>query len=130
MKRYVGILLYDEEKRFLLQQRTADAPKHPGKFGTFGGKAEKGETPEMAVRRECMEELDYELENPKLAFQTTLDTKYGKIAGFIFLEKYNPNKKLVLHEGENMRWVSSKEFEDLDFIDSLKDIVSQMYNEI
>ena len=57
------ILLYDEQKRILLQHRSEDAPALPGYWAFFGGAIEKVESPEQSVRREAKEELGYELKN-------------------------------------------------------------------
>lgn len=82
------LLLFDEKKRILLQHRTDDAPRLAGYWAFFGGGIEKGETPEDAVRREIMEELEYELVNPNLVMVQDFETAgingkkicfYGKV---------------------------------------------------
>lgn len=110
-----GIILYDEEKRVLIQHRTKDAPRYPGKWGLFGGAIEEGETPEEAVKRECMEELGYPLENPKLIL---IDNE--GIKAYIFVEKYDKSKKLILKEGDDMKWVGFEELKNLDLVGSAK----------
>lgn len=130
MNKFAGIFLYDEKKRFLLQHRTDDAPTYPGEFGIFGGEIEEGESPEIAVKRECMEELEYELRNPKLILKTVLDTKYGQRAVYLFLEKYDTDKKLVLREGQNMKWVELKKVYNLKIVADVYDILVDMYNKI
>jgi len=124
------ILLYDYKKRFLLQHRTDDAPASPGKYGFFGGSTKAGETPELGVKRECYEELEYELENPRLFLSTIVDDEYGRRKVYVFLEKYNPDKKLVLHEGQGMKWVARSEMGNLDLVEYQIDILKNMYNKI
>jgi len=130
MKNIALILLYDDKKRFLLQYRTDDAPTYPNYYGFFGGKIEEGETPRETIKRECIEELEYEPNNPILTLNTVRDCKYGKINIYLFLEKYDSNKKLILHEGQYMKWVNLEEVNDLKIIDFLKDILIEMYSKI
>ena len=130
MKNIAVILLHDEKKRFLLQHRTSDAPKFPGRYGFFGGEAEEKETPEMAVKRECYEEIEYELKNPKLLLNTIINDEYGKRNVHVFLEKYDPEKKLVLNEGCAMKWATKEEVRNLKIVDYQVDILKDMYNKI
>ena len=130
MKKSAGILLFDKEKRFLLQQRTDDAPTYPGEFSFFGGKIEEGETPEAAIRRECIEELGYELTEPTLVFDAIVNSRYGKRHGYLFLEQYDPNKKLTLNEGKAMRWVKSEELNTLQINKIAADVLKKMYKKI
>lgn len=130
MKNVATILLYDDKKRFLLQHRTNNAPVFPNEYGFFGGTIEKNETPETAVIRECKEELEYELTNPKLAFHSIKDSQYGKRDIYVFLEEFNPNIKLILHEGQGMKWVALEEINDLPIVNYLLDILLDMYNKI
>ncbi|MDP2708681.1 MAG: NUDIX domain-containing protein [bacterium] len=53
------IILFDQDKKILLQHRAEDAKRLPGYWGFFGGGIDQGETPEQAVRRETMEVLKY-----------------------------------------------------------------------
>ncbi|MDY7022286.1 MAG: NUDIX hydrolase [Cyanobacteriota bacterium] len=54
-------ILYREGK--LLMQLRDDIPGivYPGVWGLFGGHVEPGETPEVAVKREVTEEINYEI---------------------------------------------------------------------
>lgn len=57
-------VLHDGSGRILLQHRDDFAPMFPGMHGLFGGSLEPGETPGQALRREIVEELELELEDP------------------------------------------------------------------
>lgn len=106
------IILYDKNKKILLQQRLS------GHLGFFGGGIEKRETPEQAVHREAIEELNYELEKPKLVMtQKFAYYKDDKSTKYVFMEKYNKNKKLVLGEGRGMKWYNLAELGGLKIID-------------
>ncbi len=56
----VAIAILYREGQFLMQLRD-DYPtiRYPGHWGFFGGHLEPGETPEMGVRRELLEEIGY-----------------------------------------------------------------------
>jgi 8-oxo-dGTP diphosphatase len=58
----VNAIPINAEGKILLQQRD-DRPdiSYPGYWSTFGGHVEDGETPEEALRRELLEEIELEL---------------------------------------------------------------------
>ena len=99
-----AIILYDKNKKILLQHRAEDAERLPGYWAFFGGGIEKGETPEQAVRREALEELNYPLNNPKLIMKQFFFYKNEKNEKNIFMEEYNPSRELILGEGQDMKW--------------------------
>ena len=116
MKKGAGIFLYNKEKKILLQHRDDDAPVEPSKWGVFGGGMEKGETPLEAVKRECFEELGYNLKDPKLIYEGI----YKECYIYLYIEAYNPAKKLILGEGQDMRWFSLEEAKKLNYIYDIK----------
>lgn len=61
-KEGVSAIPIDRQGRILLQQRD-DRPdlRFPGCWTTFGGAIENGETPDEAIRRELLEEIELEL---------------------------------------------------------------------
>ncbi|NQU77867.1 NUDIX domain-containing protein [Candidatus Falkowbacteria bacterium] len=125
------IILYDEEKKVLLQHRTDDAPRRPGCWGFFGGGIEGEETPEEAVVRETKEELNYTLGKPKLMMDVEYKNEEALRSGtlHIFTEKCRDKSSLKLQEGQDMRWYSiedAKKIETLsqlhiDILDFVKD---------
>jgi 8-oxo-dGTP diphosphatase len=62
----VAISILPRDGKFLMQLRD-DIPTilYPGLWGLFGGHIEVGETPEIAVEREIMEEIGYQIQDPK-----------------------------------------------------------------
>ncbi len=58
--KYVCAILEDAEGRLLLESRPDDARLAAGRLTCFGGRREAGETPEMCLRRELREELNWE----------------------------------------------------------------------
>ena len=118
-----AFILYDKEKRILLQHRSDDAERFPGKWCFFGGGIEYGETALQAVKRECLEELNYKLTKPRLILKTFTpdgDTFY------LFIKNYNETKKLFLGEGKAMAWFSLNMIKDLDMIPYEKNLISEV----
>jgi 8-oxo-dGTP diphosphatase len=63
----VAIAILPRDGKFLMQLRdNIPTILYPGLWGFFGGHMEPGETPEVAVRREIMEEIGYHIANPKM----------------------------------------------------------------
>jgi mutator protein MutT len=107
------ILLYNDNKEILLQHRDENITVLPGYWSFFGGASDENETPENAVRRETKEELEYELTNPRLVMTQKFDTEIHSIIRYVYIEKYNPDTKLVLHEGQGMDWHKCSAVEEL-----------------
>jgi len=122
------IILYDDKKRILLQHRKEDAERLPGYWGFFGGGIDEGETPEEAVRRETKEELNYELGNPKLVMVQEFKGKHHDGTKYVFVEKYNPSKKLTLYEGQGMKWVLLNETKPLKIVDHDTEVLEYIKN--
>jgi 8-oxo-dGTP pyrophosphatase MutT (NUDIX family) len=107
------IFLYNDDKKLLLQHRDDNIKILPGFWSSFGGKVEENETPEIAVKRETKEELEYELCNPKLVKTENFTTEEYDVTRYVYIEKYNPEIKLVLHEGQGMGWYNYQEAQTL-----------------
>lgn len=103
------IALYNDDRKMLLQHRDENINILPGCWSFFGGKVEENEAPDDAVKRETMEELEYKLINPKLVMTEKFETDIYDVTRYIYVEKYDPRVKLVLHEGQNMGWYDYSE---------------------
>jgi 8-oxo-dGTP pyrophosphatase MutT (NUDIX family) len=114
----VYIVLFDEQGKVLIQHRDDDAPTAPGFWSLFGGRVEEDETFLQAVKRECYEELEYRLENPILVYEEEFIWKGKKAKSFFFIEKYDRKQKIVLHEGQGMKWI---------IIDDIQKMKSKLY---
>lgn len=98
MKEAVGFIIYRFDGKILLQHRTDDAPKYLSLWGFFSGGVEKGESPLEAVKREALEELNYNLVTENFRFKKVLKDK----TVYVFVEKFDENQKLILNEGQGM----------------------------
>ncbi|WP_309741437.1 MULTISPECIES: NUDIX hydrolase [unclassified Chamaesiphon] len=105
----VAIAILPYEGKFLMQLRdNIPTILYPGLWGLFGGHIEAGETPEVAVEREILEEIGYQIKEPK---------KFGcysddRVIRHIF---YTPLTveldKLVLTEGWDFGLISLAQIE-------------------
>lgn len=111
------IILYDQDKKILLQHRADDTERLPGYWAFFDGGIETGETPEQAVKRETFEELNYTLKNPRLIMKQDFLSKDETTEEYVFVEEFNPNSKITLGEGQNFGWFHLSEINKLKIID-------------
>lgn len=62
----VALAILTFEGKFLMQLRdNIPSILYPGVWGLFGGHIESGETPEIAVEREILEEIGYQIAQPQ-----------------------------------------------------------------
>lgn len=126
MRRDVAvILLYDKEKRILLQHRSDDAKRLPGYWAFFGGGIKPGETPLEAVKREAQEELNYTLKNPKKVLEQELGSGHSGTMS-VFMEEYNPTQKLILREGKEMGWKILSETKELKMVAHDREVIQKI----
>ena len=105
---YVAIAILYKDNKFLMQLRdNIPTIPYPGYWAFFGGHIEAGETPEVAVRREIIEEISYTLPEKIYEFGR-YDSE--KAVRHVF---HAPLKveldKLVLGEGWDMGLVTPEE---------------------
>lgn len=113
MKNISLIILYDEEKKILLQDRDEYAPMYPNYWSFFGGQIEKGENPLEGVVRETLEELELRLEDPKLFHEEFVELQGVKMHCYYFMEKVKDKSLIVLHEGKGMGWFHPKDIKSM-----------------
>lgn len=103
----VAIAILYQEHRLLLQLRD-DLPHilYPGHWGLFGGHLETGETPEEAVVREVLEEINYTL--PSYEKFCTFPTE--NVQRHIFSAPLTVSlDQLTLNEGADFALISAEE---------------------
>jgi 8-oxo-dGTP diphosphatase len=105
----VAIAILYQNYQFLLQLRD-DNPtiRYPGQWAFFGGHLEPGELPEVAMRRELLEEIEYE--PPTIAhFCTHRLDSVGIIRHIFHAELTVVPASLVLHEGMDLSLATVEE---------------------
>lgn len=90
----VCVVLFDESGRVGLQLRDGNCPDFPHQWALFGGKMEDGESPENAIHREMVEELNLDLP----AFTELGRYSFRETEIFAFASICDPSK-IVLNEG-------------------------------
>jgi 8-oxo-dGTP pyrophosphatase MutT (NUDIX family) len=90
-----------------VQKRTKDAPLAPNMFGIFGGHVEDSESPETALFREILEELDYHPRN--LRFLQKYE--YIECEQYVFISEVDEQFEAEINvlEGEYGRFLSQSE---------------------
>ena len=101
-----GAILF--EGKFLAARRS-QSEKHAGWWEFPGGKVEKNETFEDALKREIKEELNIEIKiHSKLGEENYKDDKIDVKLHYFYCSYLNGNIKLTEHE--DSAWVSKEEF--------------------
>ena len=107
VKDMVSVMLVNPQGQVLFQQRDHNPGiAFPGHWTIFGGAVEAGETPDEAVRRELMEELELDLPLrhwhsytcPVRSVRGELDVRVHVYVGYTD----RPVESLTLHEGMAM----------------------------
>lgn len=96
----VAIAILYQENKFLMQLRdNIPGIAYPGCWGLFGGHIETSETPEVALKRELLEEIGYDI-GPFYEFGRYSD---NKVFRYVFQAPLLVNlNQLVLKEGWDM----------------------------
>jgi 8-oxo-dGTP diphosphatase len=111
--------------RFLAARRNA-GHAFPGLWEFPGGKVEAGESSEMALRRELLEELSLTIRiNQELE---PLDWNDGSLNLRLLPFACEPDQAhgLIPHEHSEIRWVTPGEARDLDWVPADRPIVRQL----
>ncbi len=122
----VCLVAIDEKKHLLATQRAADKPL--GLLWEFpGGKVDKGESPEIALRREIQEELSIELDELTEHPAVTHTYEFGTIRLIPFIthvEKRLEISKLNAHEAA--QWIPLKHWNKLQWAPADVPIIEQL----
>ncbi len=111
----VGALIEDEDGRFLMVR----THKWGHRWGIPGGKIERGEAAEAALRREVREETGLEIDAPRFVMvQDCIDSEEFQRPEHFLLLNYHARRRsgeVVLNdEAEDFRWVTPDEASALD----------------
>ncbi|MBI4163282.1 MAG: NUDIX domain-containing protein [Candidatus Aenigmarchaeota archaeon] len=124
------IILYDSEKRVLLQFRDAKTNILPLHWAFFGGAIEEGETADQAVRRECFEELDYHLKNPKLVLAQKFKEHGFEGTKYAYIEFCGDKSVLKLQEGQDWGWFKLSEIKGLKMAEHDKGVLKELEGKV
>ena len=124
-RRTAAIILYTKDGKILLQHRSPDAPRNPNNWGCFGGGIEEGETPEQTVRRECYEEIEYTLRNPRLIHEEA-ESGSPHTTEYTYAEEYDPSQSIKLREGQGYGWFTIQEAFELEISDYRREMLQKL----
>ena len=111
-----------KNNKFFIAQRNRN--KHMGLCWEFpGGKVEKNENFEQALKREIKEELNISiLINKKIGVENYQDNKINVKLHYYLCTHIDG--KFILNEHEDSAWVAKNEFNKYNFAEGDKDIIS------
>ena len=116
LKEVSNIILYDSDKKVLLQKRTLDTAVLPGYWAFFGGSIEDNESPREAAIREAYEELNFNAKNPKLIIRFKIKLLGKELIDHVFIELCTDKSSLKLNEGQDWGWYAIDETKKLKMI--------------
>ena len=112
MRRIAKVIFYNKDK-FLIQQRDTHLNKYPDIWTLFGGNINENETPEETLKRELMEELNYEIIEIQFLFTKVRMQDGEKVEDNIFAGEVGESiLKYELLEGQDMKFVTIDELDD------------------
>lgn len=115
---HVSAWIMNYDGKVLLQQRSFNTRKNPGKWSKTGGHVDAGETCEEAIRREVFEEIgltvkDDEINNVEIFKSTNPSENYFSY-GYIFLTNMGEeNFKIQKEEVNAVKYYSIEELEEI-----------------
>lgn len=125
--RVVAAVIYDKDKIFATARGYGE---FKGQWEFPGGKVEPGETPEQALKREIMEELNTEIEVGELIDTIEYDYPTFHLSMDCFWAKVSVGK-LELKEAEAAKWLTKDELDsvawlpaDITLIGKIKECMS------
>ncbi len=123
-----GIILLNSKGQILLILREDDPGiPYPGMWDLPGGHIEEGETPEQAIRREMMEELELELGDISIFREYHRDT----FDEYVFLKKIDLDAAaLPLHEGQRCAYFDSRTVFTLPLAYSYRLVLKEFFDSL
>ena len=116
----VAAIIIKNGKYFIAQR---NRNKHMGLSWEFpGGKVEKEETFEIALKREIKEELNIEINiKNKLGEENYQDDKINVKLHYFICSHFNG--EIILSEHEDSAWITKNEFKNYSFAEGDSDII-------
>lgn len=123
----VGAIIRDGDN-YLIGQRSAHKSQG-GLWEFMGGKIEPGETPEQALKRECLEELALEIENERII--DSVVHEYPEKTIRLTLIECNPKNgsEPQALEHQEIRWITAETIRSIDFCPADRELVRKLFGE-
>lgn len=111
-----------------VQKRTKDAPLSPGMFGIFGGHLEDGESPQTALLREILEELDYQPRNVRFFHKY----EYNDCEQYVFITEVDESfeNEITVLEGEYGVFLSESALKAEEVIEIDKAVFNDVFRSL
>ena len=124
-----GIILLNNKNEVLLilRDNKVNIP-YPGLWDIPGGHVENGETPDEAIKREMMEELEINDLGEIALFNFY---KSDNLTDFIFWKKINLDvNEIDLQEGQEIKYFSLTQIRETKLAFNYNIVLEEFYNEI
>lgn len=123
----VKAMIKDQEGRFLLLRRAAVSKSNFGKWEMPGGKVERGESFEEALRREVWEETGLEIVLEHVIGTAEWELPDKRIA-YIILEGTLQSGSIILSEEHDAYiWVEHSRLPEMDLTPQFKQFINSYY---
>ncbi|VVC04425.1 ADP-ribose pyrophosphatase [Candidatus Bilamarchaeum dharawalense] len=127
MKINVAAGIIQKNNKILIAQRKQGCKREPNKWEFPGGKIEKNETPENALKREIKEELGMDIVVGDLFGESAKKYPNGdEIILSCYFAKLKNNKKPKLTGCQKIEWASLEQLTGYDFAEADQAIISLM----
>ncbi len=121
------ILLNSQHQVLLVLRDNKPSIPFPNTWALLGGYLEENEPPEVAIRRELLEEMELELGEVKF-FKSYMWEECDEHIFWTQIDLDICNTKL--HEGQKLAYFSREEIEHLDFASHYHEIIAEFFDSL
>lgn len=111
----------------LMLKRSDNCTNNPGRWDLPGGKPEKGEPLEEALRREIREETGMEIELTGLAGAVQSESPGFHVVNVIMTGRAAGGSITLSHEHQDSGWFSADQIKDMDLLEHLKQVALEYF---
>ena len=122
----VKAALFDTSHRCLLIRRSAANRGFAGYWEWPGGKADPGEAPDTALRREVREETGLEVECTGLAGASEFEMPAARIILVCLLARQTGGELRLSHEHDAFDWVPLEELAQRQIVEPMKPVLESL----